>query len=80
MSNIPNPADTVLRYTLPERIVHWASALVYLYLLATGLAFYTPVLWWLAGLLGGGPTIRFWHPLAGTCTSRTWTGAGTRPS
>jgi formate dehydrogenase subunit gamma len=65
MANIPNPEDTVLRYTLPERIVHWISALVYLYLLATGLAFYTPTLWWLAGLLGGGTAIRFWHPIAG---------------
>ena len=65
MSNLPNSEDTVLRYTLTERIVHWASALFYMYLLATGLAFYTPSLWWLAVVLGGGPTSRFWHPFAG---------------
>ena len=65
MSNIPKPEETVLRYTLPERIVHWVSALFYLYLLATGLAFYTPSLWWLAVVLGGGATSRFWHPFAG---------------
>ena len=59
------PEETVLRYTLFERVVHWASAAVYCYLFLTGLAFYSPVFWWLAGLLGGGPTIRFWHPFAG---------------
>lgn len=31
----------------------------------SGLAFYTPYLYWLATILGGGPAARFWHPWAG---------------
>jgi formate dehydrogenase subunit gamma len=55
----------VLRYTLGERVVHWVAALTYCYLLLTGLAFFTPNLWWLASFLGGGVTSRFWHPIMG---------------
>jgi len=57
--------DRVLRYTLTERIVHWGAALSYLYVLLTGLAFFLPVLWWITGFFGGGPTARFWHPIIG---------------
>ncbi len=53
------------RYTFHERICHWSTGLVYLYCLSTGLAFYTPHLFWIAMALGGGPTSRFWHPLIG---------------
>jgi formate dehydrogenase subunit gamma len=53
----------ILRYTLIERTVHWVTALTYTYVLLTGLAFYTPHLYWIAVLLGGGPTSRFWHPV-----------------
>ena len=52
----------VLRYTLVERTVHWLAALTYGYVLLTGLAFYTPHLYWMATLLGGPQTSRFWHP------------------
>ena len=55
----------ILRYTLAERIIHWVAGLTYLYGLATGLAFYTPHLFWLALILGGGPTSRYWHPIIG---------------
>ncbi len=55
----------VLRYTFEERIVHWLAALLYIYLLLTGLAFFVPNLYWIAVFLGGGPTSRFWHPIAG---------------
>ena len=55
----------LLRYTLTERTIHWLSALTYIYVLLTGLAFYTPHLYWLATLLGGAPTSRFWHPWIG---------------
>ena len=56
----------LVRYTLAERTIHWLSALTYTYVLLTGLAFYTPHLYWLATLLGGAPTSRFWHPWIGT--------------
>ena len=52
----------ILRYTMLERSMHWLSALTYMYVLATGLAFYTPYLYWIAVVLGGGPASRFWHP------------------
>jgi formate dehydrogenase subunit gamma len=53
------------RYTFRERLMHWLTGLTYLYCLATGLAFYSPHLFWLADVLGGGPTSRFWHPIVG---------------
>ncbi|MGH9662349.1 MAG: formate dehydrogenase subunit gamma [Bryobacteraceae bacterium] len=55
----------ILRYTLAERVVHWIAGLSYVYLLISGLAFFTPLLYWLTILLGGGPTARAWHPWAG---------------
>ena len=55
----------VLRYTFTERLVHWASALSYIYLLLSGLAFWTPWMWWVAMMLGGGPVCRAVHPWVG---------------
>ena len=57
--------DRILRYTLAERINHWVSAISYMYLLLTGLGFWSPYLFWLTVLVGGGPTARFWHPWMG---------------
>jgi len=54
--------EDILRYTLTERVIHWASAIAYAYALATGAAFYSPHLYWIAILLGGAPTSRYWHP------------------
>lgn len=53
------------RYTYKERLCHWLAGFSYLYCLATGLAFYSPYLFWMAIVLGGGPTSRFWHPFIG---------------
>ena len=53
----------ILRYSMIERTIHWITALTYTYVLLTGLAFYSPHLYWLAALLGGPPTSRFWHPV-----------------
>jgi len=57
--------DRIVRYTLGERVAHWIGGFTYLYLLISGLAFYTPQLYWLAAVLGGGPTARYWHPWVG---------------
>lgn len=57
--------DEIVRYTLKERMCHWLAGLSYVYLLGTGLALFTPYLYWIAYVLGGGPTIRFWHPWVG---------------
>jgi len=61
----------ILRYTLIERVMHWLAALSYIYVLLTGLAFYSPHLYWLATILGGAPTSRFWHPWLGVVFALT---------
>jgi formate dehydrogenase subunit gamma len=55
----------ILRYTFAERVHHWAGSLFYIYCLLTGLAFWSPYMYWMAALVGGGPTARFWHPWFG---------------
>ena len=59
------PERTIRRYTLSERIHHWLGAFTYIYCLITGLAFWSPYMYWLAAVVGGGPTARFWHPWFG---------------
>jgi formate dehydrogenase subunit gamma len=59
------PPDQIVRYTFRERLCHWINALAYSYAMLTGLALFTPHLYWIAAVLGGGPTIRFWHPWIG---------------
>jgi formate dehydrogenase subunit gamma len=55
----------ILRYTLSERVQHWLAAFSYTYCLITGLAFWSPYMFWLAVLVGGGAAARFWHPWLG---------------
>ncbi|MGC2333691.1 MAG: formate dehydrogenase subunit gamma [Candidatus Acidiferrales bacterium] len=57
--------EIIPRYSFGERINHWIGALSYLYLLITGLAFWSPDLFWLAAIVGGATIARFWHPWAG---------------
>jgi formate dehydrogenase subunit gamma len=57
--------DQIVRYNLQERAVHAFAALSYVYLLMTGLAFWTPALYWLAIVLGGGYLSRLLHPWVG---------------
>jgi formate dehydrogenase subunit gamma len=59
------PEGRILRYTLSERIHHWLGAFFYIYCLITGLAFWSPYMFWLAVLVGGGAVARFWHPWLG---------------
>jgi formate dehydrogenase subunit gamma len=61
----PAVGQEIERYSLGERVLHWFAAFVYAYPLATGLAFYSPHLYWIAIMLGGGATSRFWHPWIG---------------
>ena len=56
---------SLVRYTFAERLLHAASAITFIYLLLTGLAFWTPGLYWMADLLGGGYLSRLLHPWAG---------------
>jgi formate dehydrogenase subunit gamma len=59
------PHGHVLRYTFRERLMHWLTAFSYIYLLFTGLAFWSPWLFWIAVVLGGGPVSRMLHPWIG---------------
>jgi formate dehydrogenase subunit gamma len=55
----------IQRFSLAERIIHWLVAIAFVYLMLTGLALFTPHLFWLAYVLGGPTTIRIWHPILG---------------
>lgn len=59
------PNNRVLRYNYRERLIHWVAGFSYVYLLLTGLAFWTPWLFWIT-IIFGGPTIsRELHPWVG---------------
>lgn len=53
------------RFSFAERVSHWVSALCFLYAAFTGLALWSPKLFWLSGVFGGGQVVRAWHPWAG---------------
>ena len=59
------PYGRILRYQFHERLNHWIAGFSYVYLLLTGLAFYSPWLFWLAVVLGGGQVSRLLHPWIG---------------
>jgi formate dehydrogenase subunit gamma len=59
------PRGHVLRYAFHERLTHWVAAFSYIYLLLTGLAFWSPWLFWVAVILGGAPVSRMLHPWIG---------------
>jgi formate dehydrogenase subunit gamma len=53
------------RFSVAERLTHWLVALSFLYAALTGLGLWSPRLYWLAAVFGGGPTVRGWHPWGG---------------
>lgn len=55
----------IVRYNFQERLLHVVAALSYVYVLLTGLAFWTPWLYWIAIALGGGYVSRVLHPVIG---------------
>jgi formate dehydrogenase subunit gamma len=55
----------ILRFSFAERAVHWMTAISFLYAATTGLALWSPSLFWIAGFLGGGEAVRRWHPWGG---------------
>jgi formate dehydrogenase subunit gamma len=56
---------TVDRYTTGARINHWITAICLILLALSGLALFTPSLYFLTGLFGGGQFTRFIHPWIG---------------
>lgn len=67
--------ELIPRYSMGERANHWIGAFSYTFALITGLAFWSPYLYWLAAIVGGGPTARFIHPWLGVIFSLSlfWT-------
>jgi len=59
------PNGRVLRYSYAERLVHWLAGVSYVYLMLTGLAFWSPWLFWIAVVLGGTTVSRELHPWFG---------------
>ena len=59
------PHDRVLRYEFKERMNHWVAAGSFIYLMLTGLAFWSPWLFWIASALGGAELSRMLHPWIG---------------
>ncbi len=57
--------NRILRYTLSERVVHWVAGVSYVYLLLNGLGLWSPAMWWMIVILGGGPLARLMHPWVG---------------
>ncbi len=53
------------RFSFRERLVHWLVALSFVYTGLSGLSLWSPKLWWLAAVMGGGETVKGWHPWAG---------------
>ena len=54
-----------MRYKFSERLMHSCAAVSYVYLLLTGLAFWSPSFYWIATVLGGGFLARAMHPWVG---------------
>lgn len=61
----PGKPVVVHRYTLPARINHWITAISLVLLALSGLALFSPSLYFLTGLFGGGQMTRFIHPWIG---------------
>lgn len=61
----PGRPVTVDRYTVGARINHWITAVSLVLLALSGLALFTPRLFFLTGLFGGGQMTRILHPWIG---------------
>lgn len=62
---MPSGEEELERYSFYERALHWLVVFSFLYSALTGLALWSPRLYWLAGVFGGGETVRAWHPWGG---------------
>ncbi|HJO05321.1 MAG TPA: formate dehydrogenase subunit gamma [Acidobacteriota bacterium] len=53
------------RFSFRERVVHWAVAISFVYVTATGLSLWSHKLLWLSTIFGGGEATRWGHPWGG---------------
>ncbi len=65
MSDLPQPEVVVSRYTGVQRVNHWITAGLFTLLTLSGLAMFSPYLFSLSGLFGGGQSTRAVHPWLG---------------
>ena len=75
------PADEVVvaRYTGVQRVNHWITAALFTLLGLSGLAIFSPYLFFLTGLFGGGQSTRAVHPWAASrCCSSASGGSTSR--
>jgi len=57
--------NLVPRHSQATRLTHWAVAIAYVLLFASGLALFHPYFYWLSFLYGGGGFMRVLHPFLG---------------
>ena len=70
----PGKPVIVDRYTVGARINHWITAISLVLLALSGLALYSPSLYFLTGLFGGGQLTRALHPWIGVVLFFSFTG------
>ncbi len=58
-------SDMIERYKASDRVNHWFTAICFVLLAASGLAFFHPSMFFLTNLLGGGTWARILHPFIG---------------
>jgi formate dehydrogenase subunit gamma len=57
--------DLLVRYRPAERLGHWIVVILFFCAAASGMALFHPALFWMSGLLGGGPWSVVLHPFVG---------------
>lgn len=55
----------IRRYSGNERLNHWFTAITFILLTMSGLAFFHPAFWPMVAVLGGGEMARYLHPIIG---------------
>ena len=65
MSDVTDHRVIVSRYTGVQRVNHWITAALFTLLGVSGLAIFSPYLFFLTGLFGGGQSTRAIHPWFG---------------
>jgi formate dehydrogenase subunit gamma len=57
--------DLLPRHDTRDRLLHWLVVIAFVFAAASGLALFHPSLYWLTGVLGGGPWSALLHPFVG---------------
>lgn len=66
------PHVTVSRYSVFTRFNHWTLAVCFILLSLTGLALFHPSMYWISAFFGGGPVVRWLHPVIGVVLMAAW--------